>query len=32
MINLSQEEIIAIYLSLKIAFTASVASLPLAIF
>ena len=31
MINLSQEEILAIYLSLKIAFVASVASLPLAI-
>ena len=32
MINLSQEEILAIYLSLKIAFTASLVSLPLAIF
>ena len=31
MINLSQEEILAIYLSLKIAFVASLASLPLAI-
>ena len=31
MIDLSQEEILAIYLSLKIAFAASVASLPLAI-
>ena len=32
MIDLSQEEILAIYLSLKIAFTASLVSLPLAIF
>ena len=32
MIDLSQEEIQAIYLSLKIAFTASIVSLPLAIF
>lgn len=32
MINLSQEEILAIYLSLKIAFTASLVSLPLAVF
>ena len=32
MINLSQEEINAIYLSLKIAFTASLVSLPIAIF
>ena len=31
MIDLSQEEILAIYLSLKIAFAASIASLPLAI-
>ena len=31
MIDLSQEEILAIYLSLKIAFVASIASLPLAI-
>ena len=31
MINLSQEEITAIYLSLKIAFIASLFSLPLAI-
>ncbi len=31
MINFSQEEILAIYLSLKIAFVASLASLPLAI-
>ena len=31
MINLSQEEIIAIYLSLKIAFIASLVSLPFAI-
>ena len=31
MINLSQEEILAIYLSLKIAFVASLSSLPLAI-
>ena len=32
MIDFSQEEILAIYLSLKIAFTASLVSLPLAIF
>ena len=32
MIDLSHEEILAIYLSLKIAFTASLVSLPLAIF
>ncbi len=31
MIDLSQEEILAIYLSLKIAFAASLVSLPLAI-